>query len=181
MVELVSRIKDLSYIDLWPGTPFCLAWRGNSLKSGSWLCCMELSAKAVKSFLFAVLAWFFMCFIQRCFICRPSDSNVSEDAGIKLRTVVTLALAARCSNHSAKSHPLTRVNVMHQKIVDFSNLLGVNSLVVSLLSVTERYKTIYHCFHRGLECWEGRGGPSEKWCFWMICTSLPLQLVYHTS
>jgi hypothetical protein len=35
--------------------------------------------------------------IQHCFICRASDSTVSEDAGIKPRTVATLALTARCS------------------------------------------------------------------------------------
>jgi hypothetical protein len=33
-----------------------------------------------------------MYFIQHCFICRPSDSTVSEDAGIEPRTVATLAL-----------------------------------------------------------------------------------------
>jgi hypothetical protein len=27
----------------------------------------------------------FMCIIQHCFICRPSDSTVSEDAGIESR------------------------------------------------------------------------------------------------
>ncbi len=32
----------------------------------------------------------FMFVIQHCFICRPSDSNVSEDAGIEPRTVVRL-------------------------------------------------------------------------------------------
>ncbi len=31
---------------------------------------------------------------------RPSDSTVSEDAGIKSRTVATSALAVRLSNHS---------------------------------------------------------------------------------
>jgi hypothetical protein len=31
--------------------------------------------------------------IQHCFICCPLDSNVSEDAGIEPRTVVTLALS----------------------------------------------------------------------------------------
>jgi hypothetical protein len=40
---------------------------------------------------------FFMYCIQHCFFCRPSDSTVSEDAGI--------ALAVRRSNHSARSHP----------------------------------------------------------------------------
>jgi hypothetical protein len=38
-----------------------------------------------------------------CFICRPSDSTVSEDAGIEPRTVATWALTARRSNHSARS------------------------------------------------------------------------------
>jgi hypothetical protein len=31
--------------------------------------------------------FFFKNCIQHCFICRPSDSTVSEDAGIELRTV----------------------------------------------------------------------------------------------
>ncbi len=33
------------------------------------------------------------------------DSTVSEDAGIESRTVATLALTARRSNYSARSHP----------------------------------------------------------------------------
>jgi hypothetical protein len=36
------------------------------------------------------LFWtFYKYFIQHCFICRPSDSNVSEDARIEPRTVTT--------------------------------------------------------------------------------------------
>ncbi len=46
----------------------------------------------------------FMNVIQHYFICRPSDSTVSEDAGIEPRTVANLALAVRLSNHSARSH-----------------------------------------------------------------------------
>jgi hypothetical protein len=45
-----------------------------------------------------------MYVIQHCFICRPSDSTVSEDAGIEPRTVATLALTVRRSNYSARSH-----------------------------------------------------------------------------
>jgi hypothetical protein len=37
--------------------------------------------------------------IQHCFICRPSDSTVLEDAGIEPRTVATSVLAIRHSNH----------------------------------------------------------------------------------
>jgi hypothetical protein len=43
--------------------------------------------------------------IQHCFIYRPSDSTVSEDAGIEPRTVATSSLAVRLPNHSARSHP----------------------------------------------------------------------------
>ncbi len=46
-----------------------------------------------------------MYFIQHCIICRLSDFTVSEDAVIEPRTVANLTLAARRSNHSARSHP----------------------------------------------------------------------------
>jgi hypothetical protein len=49
--------------------------------------------------------WQFLYFVQHCFICRPSDLTVSEDACIEPRTVATSVLAVRRSNHSAKSHP----------------------------------------------------------------------------
>jgi hypothetical protein len=39
--------------------------------------------------------------IQHCFIARPSNSTVLDDAGIEPRTVETLALTIRRSNHSA--------------------------------------------------------------------------------
>jgi hypothetical protein len=42
--------------------------------------------------------------IQHCFICRPSDSTVSESAEIELRIVTTLTLRARRPNHLARSH-----------------------------------------------------------------------------
>jgi hypothetical protein len=48
---------------------------------------------------------FFQYYIQHCFICRPSDSTVSEDAGVEPRTVATSSLPDRRSNHSARSHP----------------------------------------------------------------------------
>ncbi len=37
--------------------------------------------------------------VQHCFICRPSDSTVSADAGIEPRTVWKSALAVIRSNH----------------------------------------------------------------------------------
>jgi len=54
---------------------------------------------------FLKLKTFFMYNIQHCFICHPSDSTVSEDAGIEPRTVATTALAVIRSNHSARSYP----------------------------------------------------------------------------
>jgi hypothetical protein len=50
-----------------------------------------------------------MNFIQHYFICRSSDSTVSEDAGIESRTVAFLALAVGRSNNSARSHLLKKV------------------------------------------------------------------------
>jgi hypothetical protein len=53
-----------------------------------------------------LFSWFYVRYlIQHCFICCRSDSTVSEDALIELRTLATLALAVRRSNHSASSHP----------------------------------------------------------------------------
>jgi hypothetical protein len=39
--------------------------------------------------------FFFMYDTQHCFICLPSDTTVSEDAGIEPRTVATTTLAVR--------------------------------------------------------------------------------------
>jgi hypothetical protein len=46
--------------------------------------------------------FYFIKVIQHCFICRPSDSTVLEDAGIEPRIATTLALTARPSKHSAR-------------------------------------------------------------------------------
>jgi len=46
----------------------------------------------------------FMSNIQHCFICRPSDFSVLADARFEPRAVAELALAARRSNHKARSH-----------------------------------------------------------------------------
>jgi hypothetical protein len=44
--------------------------------------------------------WICIYFIQHCFIRRPSDSTVPEDAGNEPRTGATLLLVVRRSNHS---------------------------------------------------------------------------------
>ncbi len=54
--------------------------------------------------------------IQHCFICRPSDSIVSKDAGIEPRKVATTALAVRRPNHSARTQPLTRLDLIHTRL-----------------------------------------------------------------
>jgi hypothetical protein len=53
---------------------------------------IELAALSASQFCFN---WNVFFEIQHCFICHPSDSTVSEDAGIEFRTVATLALAVR--------------------------------------------------------------------------------------
>ncbi len=64
--------------------------------------CLAVDRKEKGGFLSIFL---FMYVIQHCIICRPSESTVSEDAGIEHSTFATLALTARRSNHLAKSHP----------------------------------------------------------------------------
>ncbi len=67
--------------------------------------------------------FFFMYNIQHCFTCRPSDSTVSEDAGIEPRTVAT-----RRSSHSARSYPqlgqissTTRLDLIHNGQISSTN------------------------------------------------------------
>jgi hypothetical protein len=61
-----------------------------------------------------LLDFFSMYCIQHCFICRPSDCTVPEDAGIEPRTVVTLALAVRHSNQRRASTLTSRSNARHR-------------------------------------------------------------------
>ncbi len=44
---------------------------------------------------------------QQCFICRPLDSTVSEDAGFEPRTVATTEIAVRLYT--------TRLDLIHEK------------------------------------------------------------------
>jgi hypothetical protein len=48
---------------------------------------------------------FFYVLYSTLFNSGPSDSTVSEDAGIEAKTVATTAMNVRRSNHSARSHP----------------------------------------------------------------------------
>ncbi len=50
----------------------------------------------------AGLSHSFDMYFMHCFIWRPSDSNVSEDAGINF---AALALTFRRYNHLTRSHP----------------------------------------------------------------------------
>ncbi len=61
---------------------------------------------------------FYMYFIQHCFICRPSDSTVSEDAGIEPMTVAQRhwRSEARSHPHSARPHPFESCYINKQKL-----------------------------------------------------------------
>ncbi len=74
-----------------------------------------------------------MYIIQHCFIYCPSLSTVSEDALIKPRTVATLALTARRSNH------------IHRKI-SFSIFLSPPGMSLTKLSLVGNYDVIYKLF-----------------------------------
>ncbi len=74
--------------------------------------------KRLENFLHLLTGRFFDFFSmycnQHCFICLPSDSSVSEDAGFDPRTVATSALAVRRSNNSARSHPIILLQFLPQ-------------------------------------------------------------------
>jgi hypothetical protein len=52
-----------------------------------------------------------MFFNQRSIFCRP-QIPLCQDAGIEVRTIATLALEVRRYNHSARSHPRTRLDII---------------------------------------------------------------------
>jgi hypothetical protein len=64
-----------------------------------------------------IFVYFFtyMYFIQHCFICRPSDSTVSEDAGNEPRSVATLQWQADALT--------TRLDLNHKKWMDENETL----------------------------------------------------------
>jgi hypothetical protein len=81
-----------------------------------------------------------MYIIQPCFICRASDSTVSEDAGIEHRTAATLALTVRRSNHLARSHASTSwLDLIHDLAISHPSiemlLIGIASLCDLLRSL----------------------------------------------
>ena len=61
-----------------------------------WLAALHSeSLRSAESLIKGRISWIFLFMydIQHCFICRPSDSTVSEDARIVPRTVATTALS----------------------------------------------------------------------------------------
>ncbi len=80
--------------------------------------------------------FFCMHFIPHCFLCRPSDSAVSEDAGIEPRTVATTASTVRCSNPSTRSHPHSARS--HPQLGQISSTITgqISSTLGKILSTT---------------------------------------------
>jgi hypothetical protein len=76
-------------------------------------------------------------FTQHCFVCRPLDSTVSEDAGIEPRTVATLALAVRRSKLSARSHPQSRPDLIHDSARSHSQLGQISSTFGQISSTNQ--------------------------------------------
>ncbi len=80
---------------------------------------------------------------QHCFICRSSDSTVSEDAGIEPRNVATTSTARR-SNHSARSHVCYICNDLERLgwRVKISSCVSLSFGVISRLG-----RAVGQCFH----------------------------------
>jgi hypothetical protein len=66
----------------------------------------------IKGEIFLDLFFFFIVAIQHFFICRPSNSTVSEDAGIEPKTVATFALDALT----------TRLHLIQYFVICFPNV-----------------------------------------------------------
>jgi hypothetical protein len=62
----------------------------NTVQSAKQLCLYNVM---IGTLFFRGIRW--MYFFRHCVICGPSDSTVSEDAGIEPRTVANLALAVQ--------------------------------------------------------------------------------------
>ncbi len=65
----------------------------------------------------AVLVWIFMYFIRHCFICRPLDSTVSDDAGIEPGSVT------RCNHWTHKLYILNKLS-FYDTCIQFCLCLG---------------------------------------------------------
>ncbi len=90
--------------------------------------------------------YLFMYIIQQCFICCPLGFHaLPEDAGIEPRTVATLALPARRSNHSARSHPLARLDLIHYSSAR-SHPLARLDLLLQVLLVSFRRRDCWILF-----------------------------------
>ncbi len=96
-----------------------------------------------KGIFFCFYLFMYRYVIQNCFIRRPSDTTVSEDAGIEHRTVATLTLTAWVSNHSAETHisgPLSTVFVL------FLLFLRRNLLLLEVLCLPSWRVHFSFCF-----------------------------------
>ncbi len=77
-----------------------------------------------------------MCtFIQHCSVCRPSDSTVSEDAGIDCCYILR-HWPSDALYYSARSHPLYIVQV-HMYIL-------MAQIVAEQYKIYEMYRTYYY-------------------------------------
>jgi hypothetical protein len=90
-------------------SPFREQCDHHPFRMASWTIAIDYTvAKEKKRSQLFFLKGFFIIFfiydIQHCFICRPSDSTVSEYAGIEPRTVVTTALTTALT---------TRLDLIH--------------------------------------------------------------------
>ncbi len=91
---------------------------------------------------------FFLFYVlfQQCFVCLPSVSTVCEDAAIEPRTVATLALAARRSNHSARSHPQSarshppRLNLIHYRLDLIHTSSSTQSIPLGLFRIFSKIR-----------------------------------------
>ncbi len=104
--------------------------------------------------------WFFMYCIKHCLACRPSGVGRCWD--LKKRTVVTLALAVRCSYHSARSRPLCLF------LLSFSKFILVLDLYFYFFSCSFHFSHLAYSFlvfTAGIVWFSSYSPPNSTWFY----------------
>ncbi len=114
---------------------------------------------------------FFMSDIQHCFICRPSDSTVPQDAEIEPRTVAiaTSALAVRRSNYSARSQPQITSWIFFEgpkiKTLLFEWALMVSEFLAVFFCSKSKIKFLSASIKAFTNCKNPSSNPLQRACF----------------
>ncbi len=131
--------------------------RSLSLKECAFWAVRSLSDVTMISFLGGFLDFFPMYCVLHCFICRPSDSTVSKDAGIELLPWQSEALTTRLDLFQRTKELLTKrmmkdvfilvsVTMYCIDVSEYETVSTYQCTIVSPIHI-EMYWLVYVCMH----------------------------------